>query len=51
MLIILLYLFVCIYKGTHCNDVIVSLCLSFRGSIDCVQLINEEHMITGADDG
>lgn len=24
---------------------------SYRGSIDCVQLINEEHMITGADDG
>jgi hypothetical protein len=25
--------------------------LSLRGSIDCIQLINEEHMITGADDG
>lgn len=22
-----------------------------RGSIDCIQLINEEHMVSGADDG
>lgn len=23
----------------------------FRGSMDCVELINEDHMISGADDG
>lgn len=31
---------------TSCIDSLPS-----RGSIDCVQLINEEHLITGADDG
>ena len=28
----------------------LTLCLS-RGSIDCIHLINEEHMVSGADDG
>ena len=23
----------------------------FRGSLDCVQLINDEHMVSGADNG
>lgn len=26
-------------------------CFFCRGSIDCIQLINEEHMVSGADDG
>lgn len=36
--------------STICSWLLLIVC-SCRGSIDCIQLINEEHMVSGADDG
>lgn len=38
-------------KCAHDHWFVFVFFLNCRGSIDCIQLINEEHMVSGADDG
>ncbi|KAM9276866.1 LOW QUALITY PROTEIN: U3 small nucleolar RNA-interacting protein 2 [Morus bassanus] len=40
-----------VFYGHHMLVTDVVACCLCRGSIDCIQLINEEHMVSGADDG
>ena len=39
-----------IYKSPFHSECLIIVACGFRGSIDCVALINEEHFVSGADD-